>query len=74
MTCARFLPLAVASESLMVRPVQDMQTSSSDGPATLTERIATVSPPNSRGTNCSPDATPNLTRPSWTAAPAEPRS
>ncbi len=61
---ARFLSPAVASESLMVRPVYDMKTSSRDGRATLTERIATVSSANSRGTNCSPDVTLNVTRPS----------
>ena len=57
-----FLPLAADGGSLMVRPAQDVKTSSGDGLATLTERIVTASPP---------DATLNVTRPSWTAAWAE---
>ena len=38
-------------------PVHDMKTSSSDGRATLTERIGTPSSANSRGTKSSPSAT-----------------
>ena len=51
-----------------------MKTSSRVGRATLTERIEWVSSANSRGTNCSPDATLNVTRPSWTAASRSNRS
>ncbi len=45
-----------------------MNTSSSEGRDTLTDWIATGRRANSRGTNCSPDSTENVTRPSWMPA------
>src|SRR5215831_15302721 len=41
-----------------------MNTSSSEGRATLTERIGWPSSANRRGTNCSPEDTPKMTVPS----------
>ncbi len=63
-----------ASASLMVVPVYDMNTSSSDGRETLTERIGTERPANSCGTNSSPEATEKVTASSWMAASIPNRS
>jgi hypothetical protein len=51
-----------------------MKTSSSDGRATLTERIGTPSSANRRGTNCSPASTAKVTIPSATVASMPKRS
>src|SRR5690606_6398750 len=65
---------APASASRIVVPVNDMNTSSSDGRETCTERIGTPSSANSRGTNASPDATEKATAPSDTPASSPNRS
>ena len=58
----------------MVEPVYDMKTSSSDGRATLTDRMGTPSSANSRGTKFSPSGTAKVTSSSATVASIPNRS